>query len=166
AAYQHPVLDVSWSLAIEEQFYLLWPLVVWLVPRRPLRWVCVGVVAAAWLARAVAWAVGWNWIQIYVFPLCRMDGLALGALLAGGWRERASVSPDVLRGARLGWLLGVVGLLTLFAAGLTMDTKGPVALGYYVLACVVAVSSLLLVLAAPAESLVGRRLRGRFLTFF
>src|SRR5262249_37415993 len=70
-AYQHPVLDVTWSLAIEEQFYLLWPLVVWLVPRRPLQKVCGGVIAAALLARLAAWAGGWNWVQIYVFPLCR-----------------------------------------------------------------------------------------------
>ena len=32
--YQHAILDVTWSLALEEQFYLLWPLAVCLLSRR------------------------------------------------------------------------------------------------------------------------------------
>jgi peptidoglycan/LPS O-acetylase OafA/YrhL len=166
AAYQHPVLDVTWSLAIEEQFYLLWPLLVWLVPRRPLRWVCCFVIGAAFLTRWLAWSQGWNWISIYVFPLCRMDGLALGALVATCFRAEAPVPIAVVRRARVSWLLGVVGLLVMFAAGLTMDARGPASLGYYVLAGVVATTSLLLVLTAPPNGFVGRLLTGRWLTFF
>jgi peptidoglycan/LPS O-acetylase OafA/YrhL len=34
------LLDHLYSLGIEEQFYLVWPAVVWFVPRPRLRWVC------------------------------------------------------------------------------------------------------------------------------
>ncbi|NBT59763.1 acyltransferase, partial [bacterium] len=34
--FQSPVLDITWSLAVEEQFYLLWPLVVWATKREKL----------------------------------------------------------------------------------------------------------------------------------
>ena len=36
-----------WSLAIEEQFYLLWPLLVWLASRRRLIQLCVGPIGVA-----------------------------------------------------------------------------------------------------------------------
>ena len=42
----HPNLAVTWSLAIEEQFYLVWPLVVALTSRRTLIWTCGGLIVA------------------------------------------------------------------------------------------------------------------------
>lgn len=40
-----PLLSITWSLAIEEQYYLLWPLVLILVSRRALWLVCLGSIA-------------------------------------------------------------------------------------------------------------------------
>jgi peptidoglycan/LPS O-acetylase OafA/YrhL len=44
------LLGHTWSLAIEEQFYILWPIVLVAIrARRPLVWICLGIVAiAAW----------------------------------------------------------------------------------------------------------------------
>jgi peptidoglycan/LPS O-acetylase OafA/YrhL len=78
----HPNLAVTWSLAIEEQFYLVWPLVVAVLGLRPLMWTCLALVAVAFVARTALLALGINETAPYVLPFCRMDALAVGALVA------------------------------------------------------------------------------------
>jgi peptidoglycan/LPS O-acetylase OafA/YrhL len=77
-----------WSLAVEEQFYLAWPLAILLLPRRALAPAMVAVIAMAPLFRWYAV----NELSIYhatvLTPAC-MDMLGLGALLALLWRLRA-----------------------------------------------------------------------------
>ena len=70
-----------WSLAIEEQFYLVWPLIVFLLPRTTLVAVCVSVIALSPILRGVAAATGhaeWG----YVLTPFHADPLAIGALVA------------------------------------------------------------------------------------
>ena len=80
-------LTLLWSLAIEEHFYLLFPfLVANLNPVRLTR-VLIGVWCFVLAFRLAAlWAFPENWPLVYMFTLSRMDGLALGALLAVVWR--------------------------------------------------------------------------------
>ena len=68
-----------WSLAIEEQFYLVWPLVVYAFRRETLLRICVGCVAGAVVSRLVVESLGFS---SFTFTLCRMDSLTLGAFLA------------------------------------------------------------------------------------
>jgi peptidoglycan/LPS O-acetylase OafA/YrhL len=68
-----------WSLAIEEQFYLVWPFLVLFLPRRWLVKTLWGVVAVAFLSRIVLIPMG---IGPGYFTITRLDGLAAGALLA------------------------------------------------------------------------------------
>jgi peptidoglycan/LPS O-acetylase OafA/YrhL len=97
ANWVHPILGVSWSLAIEEQFYLLWPLILWVLPRRGALGACaVMVVAALALRSEIVLDLlrrGWvdpdrlyppyrNPMGAYTLTMCRCDQLALGALLA------------------------------------------------------------------------------------
>lgn len=105
-----------WSLALEEQFYALWPLVaLGRAPRVVARWAL-----ACWLAsilvRAGLSASGWSGERLYVFPLARLDGLAVGAWLACAARQpatwarvRAITRPAADRPA---W--AVIALLTLY----------------------------------------------------
>jgi peptidoglycan/LPS O-acetylase OafA/YrhL len=68
-----------WSLAIEEQFYLFWPLVVWqLAPRRLLS-VCLSIALGALVLRCVLVIWSADWWTLYSNTLCRMDALALGS---------------------------------------------------------------------------------------
>jgi peptidoglycan/LPS O-acetylase OafA/YrhL len=67
-----------WSLAVEEQFYLVWPLVVALCPPRRLPGLCVAVTAGAFLARLAALATG-NFFAVTLLTPCRADALAAGA---------------------------------------------------------------------------------------
>ena len=78
-----PSLTHFWSLAVEEQFYLLWPLVVFLARGRRLAVVAGGLFAAGPLLRlAIVEARGWPVGSAYRVTPGRVDQLALGALLA------------------------------------------------------------------------------------
>lgn len=91
AAFGRPeVLQHLWSLAIEEQFYLLWPLLFW-GGMRLLGRTGFAVLVAAGVAASTAWM--W-WLfepledpsRIYYGTDSRAGGLLLGALLALVWR--------------------------------------------------------------------------------
>jgi peptidoglycan/LPS O-acetylase OafA/YrhL len=71
-----------WSLSVEEQFYLVWPLVVFCCSGRALIRICLGILIGAPLLRLVLTACGTNWFAIYTWTPTRADSLAAGALLA------------------------------------------------------------------------------------
>ncbi len=73
-------LSSMWSIAVEEQFYLVWPWLVLFVPSRWLRATFFTVVAAAPLCRVAFSPLGYE--AVYRLMPCRMDLLAFGALLA------------------------------------------------------------------------------------
>jgi peptidoglycan/LPS O-acetylase OafA/YrhL len=77
-----------WSLQVEEQFYLTFPLLVAVVTRRNLARILLAAVIAAPLFRiAIVWAMPANITGTYVLAPCRMDALALGGLVAIVERE-------------------------------------------------------------------------------
>lgn len=71
-----------WSLAVEMQFYLLWPLLVYRLSPDALVRVALGGLALALLARAVAVGLGAGWKVAYAWMPMHMDGLLVGALVA------------------------------------------------------------------------------------
>jgi peptidoglycan/LPS O-acetylase OafA/YrhL len=70
-----------WSLAIEEQFYICWPLVVFLCSRRTLIRLCVGVIVVSLLLRIGFRLEGAPRDWVYIVTPARLDGLASGALV-------------------------------------------------------------------------------------
>lgn len=67
-----------WSLAVEEQFYVFWPLVVWKLNAGRLLKVCVWIAIGALLLRVLLASLGADPGRLYESTLCRMDALSLG----------------------------------------------------------------------------------------
>jgi peptidoglycan/LPS O-acetylase OafA/YrhL len=68
-----------WSLAVEEHFYLLWPVVIYCLSNRKILIVSTLMIIGAFLTRLVLLNFD---ISVFYFTLCRMDALVFGALLA------------------------------------------------------------------------------------
>jgi peptidoglycan/LPS O-acetylase OafA/YrhL len=71
-----------WTLAVEEQFYLLWPWVILYVPRRWLIPLTLMTVVLAPLLRFYLLYFEQNWVASYVLTGVSLDSLGMGALLA------------------------------------------------------------------------------------
>jgi peptidoglycan/LPS O-acetylase OafA/YrhL len=119
SAYFVPSYTLShfWSLAVEEQFYLLWPLLIYYAPRERLRGILWAVVAAGPVLRALTYlfyrtttlpVLAKPALAIYVLPWTHFDAFASGALISV-FAIKAS--------RRLSWLViaitGALGLLQL-----------------------------------------------------
>jgi peptidoglycan/LPS O-acetylase OafA/YrhL len=106
----HPhAFDPLWSLAVEEQFYLVWPFAVYFLSERRLRYLAIGLMILAPILRGVCHFP--NYRYVYTLTPFRMDLLCAGALLSLEWRNnRAGIERW---GTRVGLAMGAIG-----AAGL------------------------------------------------
>lgn len=77
-------IEHFWSLAVEEQFYLVWPLVVWLLAARPRLFLTFSLVvaSASFAGRIVASLLGASLISTTVLTPFQLDALALGGFFA------------------------------------------------------------------------------------
>jgi peptidoglycan/LPS O-acetylase OafA/YrhL len=124
-----------WSLAVEEQFYLVWPVIVLLLPRRGLVALCLAMVVASAALRLVWLRADLSSLAMYQLTPARMDTLAIGALLAVAVRTR-SAHASLVRWA--GPVLPLsVGLLLAMAAwrhGLSAEDFVVQTIGYSLIA--------------------------------
>jgi peptidoglycan/LPS O-acetylase OafA/YrhL len=108
----HHGLGLTWTLAIEEQFYMVWPLLVYVCDRRTLTRLCVGMIAAAVIFRVTIEMTMHLPFGQEMTP-ARIDSLAMGALAAILLRE---VELGTLqRFARYAMIAGAVVLAAIFA---------------------------------------------------
>jgi peptidoglycan/LPS O-acetylase OafA/YrhL len=71
-----------WSLSVEEQFYLIWPTIVFLLDSRSLLRVCAAAILGAPLCRIAFMHFGASSDTIYVMLPTRVDSIAVGAWVA------------------------------------------------------------------------------------
>lgn len=156
-------IEHFWSLAVEEHFYFVWPVIVWLLAARPRRLMGVAlvIVALSFGGRVAASLAGMSPVVTTVLTPFQLDALCLGGLLAvylrqpgGTARARQFALPVAL--VMAGGLLLQFGLIrvTDFGLPLMRSTRGGM---FRVLFAAV----LLLALFAPAASLVSRFFRSR-----
>lgn len=86
-----------WSLAVEEQFYLFWPLIVYLLPRNGLLWACLACVLIAFATRIICAALDLAPLVPYVLLPGRIDALAAGAFIAVMARRPSGIAPITRR---------------------------------------------------------------------
>jgi peptidoglycan/LPS O-acetylase OafA/YrhL len=154
-----------WSLAIEEQFYLVWPLVVFLLSRGALRRTCVVLIGLAFVIRVALEITNFEPHSIYTFTPSRMDTLLSGALLAIA--VRSPIDPARLtRIARwtLITLAPVCFAILWLGGGNAVDHVAIYTVGYSLL-CACFTSMLVLGVLGPQQSRYKRFLRSRWLHF-
>jgi peptidoglycan/LPS O-acetylase OafA/YrhL len=161
-------LDHFWSLAIEEHFYLVWPLAVFALARRPRALMAVSLVIAlcAMLARLTGSLMGLSWWTTYTLTPFRLDGLALGGFIAvtarqpGGLERLARALP--LAAAAIGGLVAATFVWTRLVSREGLELVLPVraALILLLLACL-----LMWALIAPKRSSTSRFFRCRYMVF-
>jgi peptidoglycan/LPS O-acetylase OafA/YrhL len=77
------VISHLWSMGVEEQFYLLWPLVVWICPnRRVLLRVTLVLIGFTFTLRFAAPRLGLPPWFMYIWTPTRVDAILMGAVLA------------------------------------------------------------------------------------
>ncbi len=118
------VIGHFWSLCVEEQFYLVWPVLVWFCrSRRALMWLCGAGVAGTLLLRialnVLLPASALNTDLIYKLTFTRADTLLMGAWLALYLRRG---SPMPARHAAIAYLAGASALLLLVASPMYFHT--------------------------------------------
>ncbi len=117
-------LGATWSLAVEEQFYLTLPLLIRLLPRRRLP-VFLGVTVLAAIGLRILLFLVWrdHSLSRFVLMPCRADALLLGVLGAIAVRNPKSYEWLSTNRKVLGILAGVfvlgIGVMTYLKAGLT-----------------------------------------------
>jgi peptidoglycan/LPS O-acetylase OafA/YrhL len=149
-------LSHTWSLAIEEQFYVLWPIAfVWSIRRssfaRTGAWL-TGFAVAIGLVRAAGWVVLGTTALLYVTPT-RADGLLLGCGLALALRALPQLRLWRLAAApAVGWI-SIGTLLALFV--LIAEQESSAYLGGVSLAVLCAGALIAHLELAPLGRLVG-----------
>ncbi|MBW3572470.1 MAG: acyltransferase [Gemmatimonadetes bacterium] len=154
-----------WSLAIEEQFYLVWPMVVFTLSRAGALRVCAACLLGALAYRVAAVFTVEDLRTVYFLTPGRVDGLALGGAIAlvargaGGVARLRRMAPGVLAASA-----AVLAGAALHPSGFNPGGPYMVSVGYSALAFFFG-AVLVLALDARATPLP-RLLSGRTLSFF
>ena len=119
-------VDHLWSLAVEEQVYLVLPLLLFFLPRRWVPLTAMLLVAGSVLFRYVLFQAGQPWFVGYVsMPAC-LDAFGLGMLMAYGWLYSRPRFEATFRSSS-GLIISIVLFSALVGLGKWMAAQTPLA---------------------------------------
>lgn len=155
-------LGPTWSLAVEEQFYLLLPLMIRFIPKGRLAAVLTaGILVAPALRVILYYSLPSGWFASAVLMPTRADALFLGVLLACLLRQRAAFELLQRKRAVLHLLFTILllgmAVLTVWSPG--ADTKVMAFVGYTWIALFYAL--LVLLGLVYRKGLIGRAMRSK-----
>jgi len=130
-------IDHLWSLAVEEQFYCLWPAVVFLIKdRHRLIKLTVILMIASTLVRLLMLYSGKSLWMIYIFTPARADSLMMGSLLVLLFRCGVQFQRRLKKWATFVLPTSIVLLviLALPAGGLSFSSRNVICVGYTTIA--------------------------------
>jgi len=84
----HAPTSVLWTVSIEEQFYLMWPLLLLLFGRKRIGILVTLMLTVAFVSRSLMVEAGASSALIHFSTLTRLDGIAVGALIAWYFHDR------------------------------------------------------------------------------
>jgi peptidoglycan/LPS O-acetylase OafA/YrhL len=158
--FDHSVpLTPTWSLAVEEQYYMFWAPVVFLFGRKSLRNILFGMVAFSFFFRIISSFRGAPLDFVHNFTLCRLEPLAAGGLAALWLRSEKCTPAKWARGGMMAFTIGLAGVAI---ALVDWGIDGPI-YGYPFLAAAFAGALALSLTASPTTTFVGRALTQRWL---
>lgn len=114
-----------WSLAVEEHFYLIWPLLIWLGTRRQIMFLAIAVVMFSLLLRTLLYLHRMDPDLVFGLTPLRMDGLVIGAIASLAIRGRSGMDV-VVRRAGVAFVAAGVLLLGLLVLRHTTHQTDPV----------------------------------------
>jgi peptidoglycan/LPS O-acetylase OafA/YrhL len=119
-----------WSLAIEEQFYMIWPTLVFFLNRRWLKIACVASIIGSPTLRCTLWLMHMSPGALYFPTPCRLDGLAMGAIVAILLRQNINQATWAAT-ARLSAATGAISILaiTIWRSGFMFNDQPIIVFG-------------------------------------
>lgn len=122
-------LSPTWSLAIEEQYYMVWPTVVRFWHGRRLPILLAGLMLLSLSLRVVLYKLGAPMNLVHRLTFCRLESIAIGSL-AAWWIRQPNCSAALWRKTSL-WLVSL-GIATVLLARFLWGAQSTVVSYFFV----------------------------------
>ena len=147
------VASPLWSISVEEQFYVTWPLCLFVFGVKRVKHIALVMIALALATRILLATLQVGHFAVWCNTFARLDPIALGAVLAWTLKGR---SPQIKTGMRL--ILCGIALTSWFFIARHLSQHGPTSVLTYLLSAAASVMLIVAVLRSESEVLLRRPL--------
>jgi len=165
-------LGFTWSLAIEEQFYFLWPAVVYFLKKRALVWTGIGIILNSILLRLILMLPFFKIANLkeffYYGTITRFEGLILGGLIAVAFYESGKWKERLIRWAwpTLTISLGLFTIISITGTPSPAADNNLLTIWGYTLLALISGSLIILVSTQPKRSFIRLAFSNKVMMFF